>query len=195
MGTTNVEGEKSNLKPSKAAIMATKVLISNGFEPRRARLGYNETAKKRKLGSKTPSKRIIKPNLYQYFNKKIIINTNPNAKASSQINSTAFTPDDAGKSNRQEEEEEIEEETLRELERPKLQSGAEELEVINLGEGEEIEEVWIGKLTPPDVKQGLTKLLREYADIFAWSYRDMPGLDTTIVEHRLPLIPNAIPVW
>ncbi|RDX77534.1 Retrovirus-related Pol polyprotein, partial [Mucuna pruriens] len=34
--------------------------------------------------------------------------------------------------------------------------------------------------------------MREYEDIFAWSCRDMPGLDTTIVEHKLPLIPNAI---
>ncbi|RDX73875.1 hypothetical protein CR513_46446, partial [Mucuna pruriens] len=50
----------------------------------------------------------------------------------------------------------------------------------------------IGKLTPLDLKQRLIELLREYEDIFAWSYRDMPGLDTTIVEHKLPLIPNAI---
>ncbi|RDX83396.1 hypothetical protein CR513_35666, partial [Mucuna pruriens] len=44
-----------------------------------------------------------------------------------------------------------------------------------------------------DFKQRLTELLREYEDIFAWSSRDMPGLDTAIVEHRLPLILNAIP--
>ncbi|RDX78148.1 hypothetical protein CR513_41628, partial [Mucuna pruriens] len=42
----------------------------------------------------------------------------------------------------------------------------------------------------PDLR--LVELLKEYANIFAWSYRDMPGLDTTIVEHRLPLIPNAV---
>ncbi|RDY14327.1 hypothetical protein CR513_00605, partial [Mucuna pruriens] len=47
----------------------------------------------------------------------------------------------------------------------------------------------------PDFKRGLIELLREYEDIFAWSYRDMPGLDTVIVEHMLPLIPNAIVVW
>ncbi|RDX85304.1 hypothetical protein CR513_33524, partial [Mucuna pruriens] len=43
-----------------------------------------------------------------------------------------------------------------------------------------------------DLRQRLVELLREYVDIFAWSYRDMPGLDTTIVEHRLPLVPNAV---
>ncbi|RDX85479.1 hypothetical protein CR513_33339, partial [Mucuna pruriens] len=41
----------------------------------------------------------------------------------------------------------------------------------------------------------LVELLKEYTDIFAWSYRDMLGLDTTIVEHKLPLIPNVVPVW
>ena len=30
-------------------------------------------------------------------------------------------------------------------------------------------------------------LLREYSDVFAWSYQDMSGLDTNIVVHRLPL--------
>ncbi|RDX83079.1 hypothetical protein CR513_36042, partial [Mucuna pruriens] len=45
---------------------------------------------------------------------------------------------------------------------------------------------------PSDLRQRLVELLREYADIFAWSYRDMLGLDTTIMEHRLPLVPNAI---
>jgi hypothetical protein len=30
-------------------------------------------------------------------------------------------------------------------------------------------------------------LLKEYADCFAWDYMEMPGLDRSIVEHRLPL--------
>jgi hypothetical protein len=30
-------------------------------------------------------------------------------------------------------------------------------------------------------------LLKEYADCFAWDYTEMPGLDRSIVEHRLPL--------
>ncbi|RDY09901.1 hypothetical protein CR513_05669, partial [Mucuna pruriens] len=115
-----------------------------------------------------------------------------------KINNATLTPDDAGKSSRQDEKEETEGEALKELERlleqerSKLQFGVEELEVINLGEGEETREIRIGKLIPPNLKQGLTKLLREYEDIFAWSYQDMPGLDTAIVEHKLPLIPNAI---
>ena len=44
------------------------------------------------------------------------------------------------------------------------------------------------------VKERLIKLLHEYVDIFAWSYRDMPGLDTDIVVHILPLKEGCSPV-
>ena len=30
-------------------------------------------------------------------------------------------------------------------------------------------------------------MLHDYVEIFAWSYEDMPGLDTDIVVHRLPI--------
>jgi hypothetical protein len=30
-------------------------------------------------------------------------------------------------------------------------------------------------------------LLREYTDCFAWDYTEMPRLDRSIVDHRLPL--------
>jgi hypothetical protein len=30
-------------------------------------------------------------------------------------------------------------------------------------------------------------LLQEYLDLFAWSYKDMLGLDTSIVVHKIPL--------
>ena len=37
-------------------------------------------------------------------------------------------------------------------------------------------------------------LLREYSDVFAWSYQEMPRLDTDIVVHRLPLREECAPV-
>jgi hypothetical protein len=30
-------------------------------------------------------------------------------------------------------------------------------------------------------------LLKEYSDCLAWDYTEMPGLDRSIIEHRLPL--------
>ena len=44
------------------------------------------------------------------------------------------------------------------------------------------------------VKRRLIEMLREYAYIFAWSYEDMPGLDTNIVVHKMPLREECPPV-
>ena len=46
----------------------------------------------------------------------------------------------------------------------------EPLEVINLGSEEDPKEVKIGALLHPDVKRRLIEMLKEYVDIFAWSY-------------------------
>src|ERR1043165_693583 len=72
-----------------------------------------------------------------------------------------------------------------------IQPHKEPLEAINLGSKEEIKRVNIGASLNSSVKGKLINLLREYVDIFAWSYQDMPGLDTRIVEHRLPLRPEC----
>ena len=39
----------------------------------------------------------------------------------------------------------------------------------------------------------LVSILKEYSDGFAWSYEDMPGLDASLVEHRLILKPKVKP--
>ena len=54
-----------------------------------------------------------------------------------------------------------------------------------------MKEVKIGSQLCLDAKKGLIDLLREYSDMFAWSYQDMPGLDSDIVEHRLSLKPEC----
>ena len=40
----------------------------------------------------------------------------------------------------------------------------------------------------------MIELLQDYSDVFAWSYQDMPGLDTDIVVHWLPLREKCISV-
>ncbi|KAI5388104.1 hypothetical protein KIW84_073985 [Lathyrus oleraceus] len=40
----------------------------------------------------------------------------------------------------------------------------------------------------------MVALLREHVDTFAWSYQDMPGSDTDIAVHKLPLIEDCPPV-
>jgi len=83
---------------------------------------------------------------------------------------------------------------LLEQERRTIQPYGEELQVINLGTEEVKKEVKIGASLDPTVKKRIIELLKEYVDVFAWSYRDMPGLDTNIVVHRLPLKPECPPV-
>ncbi|WVZ49914.1 hypothetical protein U9M48_001230 [Paspalum notatum var. saurae] len=41
-----------------------------------------------------------------------------------------------------------------------------------------------------DFKAKLVELLREFPDCFAWEYHEMPGLDRSIVKHRLPIKPG-----
>ncbi|KAI5408883.1 hypothetical protein KIW84_054641 [Lathyrus oleraceus] len=75
-----------------------------------------------------------------------------------------------------------------------IQPHLENLETVNLGSEDCVRMVKIGALFEESVKKGLISLLREYSDIFAWSYEDMPGLDTDIVQHFLPLKPECVPV-
>uniref|UniRef100_A0A2N9GTN2 Uncharacterized protein n=1 Tax=Fagus sylvatica TaxID=28930 RepID=A0A2N9GTN2_FAGSY len=71
----------------------------------------------------------------------------------------------------------------------------EELEIVNLADkGEEPREVKIGTRCAAEQKEALIALLREFHEIFAWSYQDMPGLDTDIVVHKIPLKPECKPV-
>ena len=52
----------------------------------------------------------------------------------------------------------------------------------------------MGANLEPSVKERLVQLLNEYVEIFAWSYEDMPGLDTDIVVHRLPTREDCPPI-
>ena len=66
----------------------------------------------------------------------------------------------------------------------------EETEVVNLvDEGENEKPTKIGVNIPKDLKHELIALLMEFREIFAWSYQDMPGLDTEIVMHKIPVKP------
>ena len=45
------------------------------------------------------------------------------------------------------------------------------------------------------IKKGLTCFLRENIDVFAWSHEDMPGIDPSVITHRLNVYPSSKPVW
>ena len=68
------------------------------------------------------------------------------------------------------------------------------LDTINFGTDEDKKEIRVGANLRPSVKGSLIQLLHEYVEIFAWSYEDIPGLDTDIVVHRLPTREDCPPV-
>ena len=59
---------------------------------------------------------------------------------------------------------------LLEQEEKAIQPHKEPIEVINLGSEEDRKEVKIGISLVPNVKEKMVDLLREYTDVFAWSY-------------------------
>jgi len=66
------------------------------------------------------------------------------------------------------------------------------LETVNLGGDGEEKHVKIGASLTKEMQERLYSLLREFKDVFAWSYQDMPGLDPDIVQHKLPLKRNVL---
>lgn len=65
---------------------------------------------------------------------------------------------------------------------------------MNLGTNDGVKEVRVEASLEESVKVRLIDILQEFVDIFSWSYRGMPGLDTDIVVHRLPLKEECPPV-
>jgi hypothetical protein len=58
---------------------------------------------------------------------------------------------------------------------------------VDIGPGDKPRPTFISKKLNPELREVMIVLLREYTDCFAWDYTEMPGLDRSIVEHRLPL--------
>ena len=64
------------------------------------------------------------------------------------------------------------------------------IEVINLGTDESRKEI---KMVDNPEREIMIQLFKEYVDVFAWSYQDMPGIDPSIASHKIPTYPNMGP--
>ena len=58
-----------------------------------------------------------------------------------------------------------------------------------------VENVYIGAGCSPDEIKEYTELFKEFRDIFAWSYEEMPGIDPCIVKHEIKTYLDAKLVW
>ncbi|VFQ68476.1 unnamed protein product [Cuscuta campestris] len=77
--------------------------------------------------------------------------------------------------------------------REKLEPEAETVE-IELHPGDSSRMVRMGANLPEDLKAEITRVLQEYAGIFPWSVADMPGIDRSIICHRLAVREGSRPV-
>ena len=72
-------------------------------------------------------------------------------------------------------------------------TSADELEEVDISPGDISRPTYVSAMLDPEYKQELINLLKEFKDCFAWEYYEMPGLDRSIVEHRLPIKPGYRP--
>ena len=72
-------------------------------------------------------------------------------------------------------------------------TSADELEEVDIGSGDRPRLMYVSAKLDPKYKRELVDLLKEFKDYFAWEYYEMPGLDQSIVKHRLPIKPRYRP--
>jgi hypothetical protein len=78
---------------------------------------------------------------------------------------------------------------------PNLSPASEELEMINLSNDPNVElPISISSSLSLSEKTQLISLLKEYRDIFAWQYEEMPGLDPDLVVHALNVDLGSKPI-
>ena len=70
----------------------------------------------------------------------------------------------------------------------------EELEEIILDESRPRRMTRMGTLASPMIRQDLAGFLRMNQDVFAWSHEDMPGIDPSVIVHRLNVNPASSPI-
>jgi ribonuclease HI len=63
----------------------------------------------------------------------------------------------------------------------------------NIGTREEPKFVRLSRDLTREQRSEYTELLREFADVFAWTYEDLKTYDTSVIEHKIPLKEKAKP--
>ncbi|RYA38018.1 reverse transcriptase family protein, partial [Enterobacter cloacae complex sp. GF14B] len=83
---------------------------------------------------------------------------------------------------------------IRERKEKESYDGPEDAKKVDLAApGEPPRPVYIATDLSPGEEERLLSLLREYRDVFAWSYKDLKGVDPSICQHSIPLKQDAKP--
>ena len=70
----------------------------------------------------------------------------------------------------------------------------EELEEVTLDESGPERTTRIGTLASQPIRQALAAFFKMNRDVFVWSHEDMPGIDPSVIVHRLNVNPASIPI-
>ena len=91
---------------------------------------------------------------------------------------------------------EIGKETLnnKELKQGHVEPIKEETQPVNLRIDDEPKMIQVGNTLTSSEKDALVALLTKFKEVFAWSYEDMPRIDTNIVQQYIPTDPTMKPV-
>lgn len=81
---------------------------------------------------------------------------------------------------------------------PQLEDGGQptidELVEINLGSEDDPRPTFVSATLTPEEREDYRNFLMQYRDCFAWSYKEMPGLDPHVAIHKLAIDPQYRPV-
>lgn len=81
---------------------------------------------------------------------------------------------------------------------PEVEEGVkaivDELKDVNLGDDNDLRPTYISALLTIEEEEAYIKLLREFRDVFAWSYKEIPGLDPKVAVHHLSIKKGTQPV-
>jgi len=67
------------------------------------------------------------------------------------------------------------------------QATVDELKELNLRTNEELHPIYVSSSLTPEEEKWYLELLSEYKDVFAWNYKEMPGLDPKVAVHCLSM--------
>ena len=75
-----------------------------------------------------------------------------------------------------------------------IAESVEELEEVVLDKSRPARTIRMGTLASPVVRQDLASFLRMNQDVFTWSHEDMPGINPSIIVHKLNVNLDSSPV-
>ena len=63
----------------------------------------------------------------------------------------------------------------------------EDIEDCNIGTQQDPKIIRMSKMLSPEIKKRYIKLMKDFPDVFAWSYEDLKVYDTKVIQHVIPI--------